>query len=124
MDTLLLDRTIWDLCLDAKGNIAVASSPYAIAQDVASAIRLFSTECYYDTTRGVPHFQSILGHQPPLSVMKATLVKAAKTVPEVTNAAVFISGVADRTVTGQVQVITSAGATLAVAGNLNSPTPL
>jgi hypothetical protein len=102
----------------------VADEPYAIAQDVASAIRLFTGEAYYDTTRGVPHFQTILGRQPPLSVLKATLVKAAKTVPQVANAAVFISAVSDRTVSGQVQVTTSAGATLAVAGNLNSPTPL
>ena len=47
--TLLLDRTTWDLCLDANGNIAMATGPYAIAQDVASAVRL-----WHDTTKGVP----------------------------------------------------------------------
>ena len=39
--TLLLDQTEWDLVLDASGNIALASPPYALAQDVASAVRTF-----------------------------------------------------------------------------------
>ena len=42
MNTLLLDTLRWDLCLDVHGNIAVASDPYSVAQDVASAIRTFS----------------------------------------------------------------------------------
>ena len=36
-NTLLLDRTVWDLLLDGSGNIAIATEPYATAQDVASA---------------------------------------------------------------------------------------
>lgn len=34
MNTLLLDRTTWDLLLDHDGNIAVASSAYAVGQDM------------------------------------------------------------------------------------------
>ena len=41
MNTLLLDLTNWDLLVDASGNIAVASDPYSVAQDVASAVRVF-----------------------------------------------------------------------------------
>ena len=51
--TLLLDPLKWDLVVDAAGNIAVASPPYALAQDAASSIKLFSGECYYDTSIGV-----------------------------------------------------------------------
>jgi hypothetical protein len=58
--TLLLDRSLWDLTLDINGNIAMASEPYAIAQDVASACRTFLGECYYDTSQGVPYFQGML----------------------------------------------------------------
>ena len=124
MDTLLLDRTTWDLCLDAHGNIAVASGPYAIAQDVASSIRLFKGELFYDTTKGVPHFQSILGHHPSLSVLKSALTTAALTVPEVITASVFVSGVTGREIQGQVQVKTQTGVTVALSGSLNAITPI
>lgn len=124
MNTLLLDRTLWDVLLDANGNIAMASNPYSIAQDVASAIRLVHGEYYYDTSIGVPHFEVILGHLPPLGVLKAALVAAALTVPEVQDAAVYISSVKGREVTGQVQVTTKSGATFVLSGDLSSLTPV
>ena len=122
--TLLLDRTLWDLCLTTEGNIAVASEPYAIAQDVASAVRLFDGELWYDTIKGVPYFSEILGHQPPLSLMKAEFVKAALTVPLVASVKVFVSNTAEREVTGQIQITDTSKQTVVVAGNLlNSPIP-
>lgn len=114
MDTLLLDRTTWDLCLDASGNIAMASNPYALAQDAASAAKLFSGELFYDTTKGVPYFGSILGKAPSLAFLKAQYVAAALTVPEVVSALCFISQITNRTVTGQLQVTDSTGATSVV----------
>ena len=122
--TLLLDRTLWDLCLTTEDNIAVASEPYAIAQDVASAVRLFDGELWYDTAKGVPYFSEILGHQPPLSLMKAEFVKAALTVPLVASVKVFISNTAEREVTGQIQITDTSKQTVVVTGNLlNSPIP-
>jgi hypothetical protein len=119
VQTLLLDTRAWDLCLDAKGNIAVASEPYAQAQDVASAIRLFLAECYYDTTRGVRYFQDILGKTPPLPLLKAELTYAAQTVPGVTDARAFIQVTPDRVVTGQVQCTSAAGG-FAVTGAIST----
>lgn len=110
MKTLLLDRTAWDLVLDAAGNIALASEPYAIAQDVASAIRLFKGEAYYDTSQGVPYWEQFLGQRPPLSLVKAEVVKAALTVPGVLDARCFLASFINRTLTGQVQVKTSTSA--------------
>lgn len=124
MKTLLLDRAEWDLILDAQNNIAVCTEPYAIAQDVASAIRLFKGECWYDTTRGVPHFQELLGHQPSLSVLKSALQTAALTVPDTKTAVVFISSVANREVQGQVQITSTSGATTVVAGPFNVASPV
>ncbi|TAM16074.1 MAG: hypothetical protein EPN65_15205 [Pandoraea sp.] len=109
MNTLLLDRTTWDLCKDASGNIAMASDPYAIAQDVASAVRTFLGECWYDTTKGVPYWSDILGHQPPLQLVKKDIVAAAMTVTGVAAAQCFITGLVGRTLTGQVQGTTSSG---------------
>lgn len=107
MDTLLLDTIAWDLVLDIDGNIAVASDPYSQAQDAASAIRLFQGELWYDTSKGVPFWASILGKQPPLSLMKAKFNAASLTVPGITAARTFITGIVNRLVTGQVQITNS-----------------
>lgn len=109
--TLLLDNSYWDLVLDSNGNIAVAAPPYAVAQDVASAIKTFEGEVYYDTTLGVPYFQQILGMTPPLSVFQADMVAAALTVPSVQSAVCTIQSFQGREIKGQVQFTTSAGQT-------------
>lgn len=109
MKTLLLDNTGWDLLLDAAGNIAVASEPYALAQDVASALKLFLAECWYDDSKGVPYFEDILGHTPPVTYFQELMVKAAMTVPGVTSAECTIEAFEQRTVTGQVAFRTSTG---------------
>jgi len=107
--SLLLDRTAWDLCLDAGGDIAVAAEPYSTAQDVASECRVFAGECYYDTTRGIPYFDQALGRYQPAPVLRALLEAAAMQVPGVTAATVTLSGLGDRSVTGQVQFRTNSG---------------
>ena len=104
MKTLLLDTQAWDFVIDATNNIAVATNPYALAQDAASAIRLFQGELYYNTTLGVPYFNEILGEVPPLSYMKQKFTDAALTVPEVTAARCFISSFTNREINGQVQI--------------------
>jgi hypothetical protein len=113
--TLLLDNSYWDLVLDSNGDIAVASPPYAVAQDVASAIKTFLGEVWYDSTLGVPYFQQILGKAPPLSVFKAAMVDAALTVPSVVSAVCIIESFQGRQVTGQVQFVTSSGQVQTVA---------
>lgn len=109
MNTLLLDGSAWDLVLDSNGNIAMAAPPYAVAQDVASAIRLFLGELWYDTTQGVPYWQQFLGQNPSFSQIEAAMNKAALTVPGVVTANTVITSIADRQVNGQVQFSTSDG---------------
>jgi len=109
-DTLLLDTLTWDLVVDASGNIARASEPYALAQDAASAIKLFEGELWYNVVPGVPYWTQILGASPPpLSLMRAKFEAAALTVPNVTKAKCLITSVVDRIVGGQVQVTNAAG---------------
>ncbi|ACR29231.1 hypothetical protein [Burkholderia glumae] len=107
--TLLLDQQTWDLCVDAAGNIAVADEPYAIAQDAASAVRTFQGECWFNTTIGVPYWSDILGHRPPLQLVKSSIVTEAKRVQNVVGAQCFLTGFVDRKLTGQLQVATAAG---------------
>ncbi len=109
--TLLLDRATWDLVSDTAGNIAVATNPYQLAQDAASAIKLFQGELWYDTSKGVPYWAQILGYRPPISLVKAKLVAAALTVPGVVAATCYISEFTGRVVHGQVHVTDSAGVT-------------
>lgn len=114
MQTVYLDPGAWDLALDSAGNIAAAGEPYRLAQDAASAIRTFEGEVFYDTTQGVPYWAEILGHNPPIELMKAKFTDAALTVPGVVAARVFLTSVG-RTVSGQVQV-TDATGTVSAAG--------
>lgn len=107
--TLLLDRDVWDLTVDAVGNIARADETYSTFQDVASACRLFQGELWYGGTDGLPYFDQILGKFQPIQVLKAGLVQAALSVPGVQAATVFLSAVVGRQITGQVQVVTAAG---------------
>lgn len=114
--TLLLSQSAWDLVLDAAGNIAVASEPYALAQDAASAIRTFLGEWYWDTSLGIPYLTKVFGKNPSLSQLKDLLVTAALSAsPDISSAAVFISAITNRSVSGQVQVTSaSTGQTSAV----------
>lgn len=122
MNTLLLDTETWDLCSDAAGNIAVASDPYAMAQDVASACRLFLGELWYDDSQGIPYFNDVLGTSPPTSFIQAQLVAAALTVPGVVEATAVSLSFVDGTYTGQVQFSDVSG-TLATATFSTPETP-
>lgn len=115
MDTLLLDRSTWDLLLDASGNIALASSTYAISQDVASAVRVFKGECYYDTAQGMPYFQNILGRGQSLTLMQADAENVALTVPEVASARCIVGALTyNRQASGAILFTTSSGVTNSV----------
>ncbi len=111
MKTLLLDQGQWDLVLDASGNIALASEPYAIAQDAASAVRTFKGEAWYDTTLGIPYFQQVLGQWPPVSLVKSLVVAEALRVPGTVSAVCVITGLSNRMMTGQIQITDDSGAT-------------
>jgi len=119
MTTLFLDTTTWDLTVDADGNIAVASGLYATAQDVASAVRLFRGELWYDTTQGVPYFDRVLAKAVPLSFVATLVSAAAKTVPGVADAKCDLA-LTDRTVSGKITIANESGQTATVSAQLGS----
>lgn len=114
MTTLLLDLTNWDLLADANGNIAMADEPYSYAQDVASAIKTFKGEVWYNTFLGLPYFEKVLGRTPPISLFKQLMVAAALTVPGVVSARCLIETLSDRTITGAVEFTDVNGGTSSV----------
>ena len=85
MNTLQLNLANWDLMVDGNGNLAVATGPQAVAQDVASAISTFLGEVYYDTTLGLPWQSEVFGEQFSPSLVSALLVQAALSVPGVVS---------------------------------------
>ena len=113
MDTIYLTPS-WGMTVDASGNIAMATAEYAIAQDVASACKLFLGELYYDTTKGVPYNQVILGKKPPRALVAHYLEKAALTVPEVVATQVTGLTLTNRGLTGNIEVIDLAGQKIGV----------
>lgn len=115
MNTLLLDTAQWDLVLNVFGNIALAGDPYSLAQDAASAVRLFQGELWYNTQPGMPYWQSILGKSPPVALVRERVIVAAKTVPGVAGAECYITSFDGRTVHGQLKVTNEAGQTVTVS---------
>ena len=102
--TVLLDVDLWDLTLDAYGNIALAAPPYALAQDVSSACRTVLGEVYYDDTLGVDYFGQLFGKTPPAAVFQEQFVAQTLTVPGVVVAVCNIESYdpTTREATGQI----------------------
>jgi hypothetical protein len=103
MKSILLDRTTWGPVIDSSRNIAVCTEPYAIAQDVACAVRTFKGECWYDVTKGIPYLEEVFGSFSP-ALYAALVNKEALTVPLVDSVKTVITSFKDRRVTGQIQI--------------------
>lgn len=106
--TLLLDAN-WDLMLDSGGNIATVANGYAIAQNVANTVRLFTKDAYFDQDKGIPHFEIELGHLPPMSVLRSRIIEAAKQVDGVADASVEFDKYEERTLSGEITITTKDG---------------
>jgi hypothetical protein len=103
-NTLLLDQSAWDLVLDVNGNIALAGTPYSYAQDVASAVRTFLGECWYNTNLGLPYWQKILGELPPLGYIQQQIGVESLTIPNIISAEATIVAFTDRDIQGVILI--------------------
>lgn len=109
MDTIFLNPATWDLDVDASGNIAMASSPYAVAQDVASQAMLWQGEAPYNVDQGIPYESSVLGQRPAQSTLAAWYETEALRVPDVQSATAVLVYDQARGVSGQIQVTLTDG---------------
>lgn len=101
--TLYLTPDNWDITLDSSGRLQTSAAAYAIAQNVANAVRLFTNEAFFAMDEGIPHFEIELGFtSPALSVLRARIREAALNVEGVLDAAVNLDGVRDRKLTGEI----------------------
>lgn len=102
MKTLPLNVSTWDLELDGNGDLVLTDQNYSVAQDVASAWKVFLGEAWYDTTLGMPYLQAIFGQLPPSSLVVAKLRDQAFTIADVANVRIVSLRLQpDRTLTGQ-----------------------
>lgn len=116
MQTLLLDRSTWDLVVDAGGSIAVASAPYAVTQNVACAVRVFLGECWYNTALGLPYFTNILGRTQSAALFRADVEQIALSVAGVTQAVCVLTGLSPaRRLSGVIQLTLTDGSQTVVS---------
>lgn len=97
------------MVLDAAGDIACASEPYAVAQNVASAIRTFTGDCWYAQNKGMPYWRQILGHYPPMALVRDRITSEAMKEDDVAQVRVQRLDAAGRVLTGEVLVIDTNG---------------
>lgn len=108
--TLYLQPDSWDITLDSSGKIARSTQAYAIAQNVANAVRLFTNEAFFAMDEGIPHFEIELGYtRPALSVLRARMREAALNVEGVLDAQITLDDVQDRKLTGEILLTVADG---------------
>lgn len=116
MQTLLLDRSTWDLVVDARGSLAVASAPYAVAQNVACAVRVFLGECWYNTALGLPYLTNILGRTQSAALFRADVEQTALSVEGVAQAVCVLTGLSPaRRLSGIIQLTLTDGSQTVVS---------
>lgn len=108
--TLYLQPDTWDITLDSSGRIARSTQAYAIAQNVANAVRLFTGEAFFAMDEGIPHFDIELGKtRPALSVLRARMREAALNVEGVLDAQITLDEVQERKLTGEILLTVADG---------------
>lgn len=114
-DTIFLNPDTWDLDIDASGNIAMAGTPYAQAQNAASACRVWQGECPLNTTRGVPYEANVLGYRPTVSQVASWFQSEADQVQGVSASVAILSfDEGSRSLSGQIQLTLSDGSNVNV----------
>lgn len=110
--TLFLRADTWDWALDASGNIAIGTSVYQQAQDIASACRVFRGDLYFSQDEGIPYLESILGQSSyPLGLYQDELHSAAMSVNGVISAKVSFNKIENRVLSGMIEFKNDQGQT-------------
>ena len=104
MLNLKLDEK-WDITLNSVGDIETTNGDYAIAQEVANQIRLFTNDAYYNSESGIPHFILDLGQRPIESLVKSRIKDACLLVKGVADVNIKDVEVVDRVLKGKIELI-------------------
>lgn len=107
----------WDISVDDAGNIATTKGAYAVAQNAANAIRLFTDDAYFNATKGIPHFDIELGKKPAVSQSMLTnrIKKAVMAINGTTGCESVLTYDAEgRIISGNVVITLDGGTTVSV----------
>lgn len=115
--SLLLTNN-WDITLDSLGNLAIADKNYSIAQDVASAVKLFTNDAYFDTQAGIPHFDITLKRNPSPTVIRARLKEASENVPGVKSAVVNVIEIKAGKLQAEIQLTLNNNTTAVISADI------
>lgn len=115
----LLLTNDWDITLDSAGNLAIADNNYSIAQDVASAVKLFTNDAYFDTQAGIPHFEISLKRNVSASVVRARIKEAAENVLGVKSATVDLIEISNNTLRAEILITLEDDTTAQITSELN-----
>ena len=108
--TLYLTPDNWDITLDSSGRLQTSANAYAIAQNAANAVRLFTGEAFFAMDEGIPHFEIELGYtRPALSVLRARIREAALNVEGVLDAQITLDDIQERKLTGEILLTVADG---------------
>ena len=94
----------WDIQLDDMGNIATVEGGLQTAQDVATSCRVWKGEALYDTERGVPYKEEILGQRPNLSLLQSDFENEAKRIEGVASVEVVIDSFDNRKLVPDIRI--------------------
>jgi hypothetical protein len=101
--TFALDEN-WDMYVDTSGNLAVINGKKRVAQDVATACRLFKGEAIFHVDTGIPYFADILGQAPQRAIIREHLRRQALTVPDVADVSIRDYAYQGRTLSAEIVI--------------------
>lgn len=107
----------WDIFVNKNGDIATTSDTYAIAQNAANAVRLFTNDAYFDTQRGIPHYDIELGNKavPNRSTLTNRIRNAVQEINGVDDVEVVLEfNNATRTYEGNIYITTTNGTSIQI----------
>jgi len=99
--SLSLNQVTWDLELDEFYNIKTISDSFAVAQNVATALRTVRGEQFYQNNKGIPYF-NVLGENVPINFIGALMEQETLTVEHVASVRSDLSQLNDRKLSGNI----------------------
>lgn len=114
MRSLLTDENN-DLFLVNYG-LAIGEDKQAVAQIVNNVLRTQRGEVDYDTSRGIPYLETVLGDNPDVNLWSSYMISAIKSIEYVSRILSFIPSV-----DGNILTFTSRISTIYGDININEP---
>ena len=88
MKTILTNKDN-DIYMDASGNLAIGEGLTAGANISKNAVLVTLGECEFNTTKGIPYFETIFADYPLIDLFQAAIIRTVESLPFVNRASNF-----------------------------------